>query len=260
MKLNVLLAKTDYLASIFAKMMAEYQHYFTNKGADFKGEKKTFDPAPGMVDEPSKRGNKLVVTTVDEKLTWLKNTSAEYIDALFAQEATNASGKAVAELKVGTVSWGMLTSLELLRLKNILENGTLEQMYTAIPTRRDDEEWEATESEQYRGRGIFESRKLENEEKTTVIENFILPDPNVGKAANYNPPPQLGKKNTVVPVGTSTHQRFSGEWTARQKAELLKRRSTLLVAVIEALKVANEVEAERSSLTAEKIFSYLHGS
>jgi hypothetical protein len=258
MKLNVLLAKTDHLASLFAKLITDYMKYFSDKSADFRGERKTYVAASGMLDEPGKRGNKLVVTTVSEKLEWLEEISAEYIDALFAQEATNASGKAVAELVIDGKSWGKLTSLELLRLKSLIENGSLEQMYSAIPTRRDDEEWTETEQEMYKGRQVFESAKTENAEKTTVVENYVLEDPNIGKSPSYNPAPQLGKKNTIIIVGDSSHQKFSGEWSAREKAELLRRRSLLLVAVIEALKVANEADAVQSSITAKKIFTYLH--
>ena len=47
-------------------------------------------------------------------------------------------------------------------------------------------------------------------------------------------------------------------WSHRERAELLRRRTKLLTAVIEALKEANDVEAIESNMTAEKLFGYLH--
>ena len=54
-------------------------------------------------------------------------------------------------------------------------------------------------------------------------------------------------------------QRFSGEWTPRQRALALQRRSTLLSATIAALKTANEVEEVKSELDSEWLLKYLQG-
>lgn len=259
MKLNVLLAKTDHLASSFRKSIDDYLSYFKNKQTDFRGEKKTYEPRLGSIDIPGKRENKLIVTTVDEKLEWLEENSKDYIDALFSLEASNASGIAKAKLEVDGVNFGELSSLELLRLKSILENGNLEQMYSNIPVRSDSEIWNTTNNEMYEGRFVFETPKISGVEKSTEKESYILPDPNIKElkeGGHYTP--QIATKNTVIELGDYSHQRFSGEWSHRQRAELLKRRTKLLNAVIEALKISNEVEAINSSITSEKLFNYLH--
>jgi hypothetical protein len=72
--------------------------------------------------------------------------------------------------------------------------------------------------------------------------------------------PQIAYKNTVVVLGDYTQQKFTGEWSHRERAELLRRRSKLLQAVVEALKIANEKEAITSNVTGKKIFEYLHGT
>lgn len=259
MKLNVLLAKTDHLASSFRKSIEDYVAFFKNKQSEFRGEKKTYEPRPGSIDIPGKRENKLVVTTVDEKLQWLEENSTEYIDALFSLEASNAAGVAKAKLEVDGVYFGELSSLELLRLKSILENGTLEQMYSNIPVRSDSEIWNENSNEMYLGRKVYETPKIAGVEKTTEKESYILQDPNIKEfkeGSHYTP--QIATKNTVLELGDYSHQRFSGEWSHRQRAELLKRRTKLLTAVIEALKICNEAEAISSSLTSEKLFRYLH--
>jgi len=258
-KLAILLAKTEHLVAPFKKAIKDYAQFFKNKQGEFTGEKKTYDANSGTVDYPSERGNTIVVTTVDEKLKWFEESNAEYINALFSQEATNAAGVAKAELKVEGKSLGMYSSLELLRMKSMIENGELEQMYANIPVRKDDEIWNPTTEEQYKDRKIFEGVKLEGDKKTTVKEPFILNDPNMSSlkdTSSYKA--QVAQRDTVMILGKFTHQKFSGEWSHRERAELLRRRTKLLTAVIEALKVSNDVEAMESQMTATKLFDYLH--
>ena len=257
-KMNALLAKTDHLASSFKKMMEDYVKFFKTHQGEFKGEKKTYIPKEGTVDLPGERRNELVVTTVTEKFEWFQETAKEYIDALFAQEATNASGKAKAKLVVDGVVFGEFSSLELLRMKSLLESGVLEEMYKNIPVRSDSEEWVPTDEEMYKSREIFESPKQTGVKKSVMKESYILPDPNVGAGKTDKYLPQIAQKDTIIELGEYSFQRFSGEWSHREKAELLRRRTKLLTSVIEALKIANDVEAQKSEMTAEKLFNYLH--
>lgn len=258
MKLNVLLGKTDYLSSTYAGMLKNFINFFKNKQGAFHGERKTYTANAETVDEPTKRRNALVQTTVVEKLNWFKENSTDYIDALFAVEATNASGTAIAELMVDDKSWGKLTSLELLRLKSLIENNDLKGMLENIPVRSDGQIWEDNTTEQYRGRTIFQTPILKGMEKTTVKESYILKDPNIDKNSTVYVP-QIAYKTTVMELGEYTHQKFSGEITQREKANILKRRSSLLTSVIISLKECNNVEVVKSELNSNKIFSYLIG-
>ena len=259
LKLNVLLAKTDHLQAIFRKLVEDYVKFFKTKQGEFRGERKTYQALPDSVDLPNERKNELVVTTVAEKLDWLVDNSKEYLDALFSQELTNARGLAKSHLTVEGEDWGEFTSLELLRLKSFLENGTLKEMYENLPVRNDDEIWENSTEEMYLNREIYESALLKGDRMTTIKETYILEDPNLSKTTDVkNYTPVTATRDKPTRLGEFTYQRFSGEWSHRQRAELLKRRSTMLTAVIEALKICNEVEVEKSNMTAEKIFSYLH--
>ena len=258
-KLNTLLAKTEHLATSYKGSIKDYIQFFKDKQSAFRGEKKTYDAKPGTVDIPSERGNKMVVTTVTEKLEWLKETNSEYINSLFSQEATNAAGVAKAKLIVDDVNFGEFSSLELLRLKSLLENGELEQMYSNIPVRADDEEWNKTSDDQYVNREIFEGKKQEGIRKSVTKESYIISDPNVKElkdSSSYKP--QVATKDTVIELGDYTYQKFSGEWSHRERAELLRRRTKLLSAVIEALKVSNEAEVVESNMNADKLFGFLH--
>ena len=258
LKLNTLLAKTDHLASIFKKSIEDYVKFFKTSQGAFKGEKKTYEPRSGTIDVPSERSNKLVVTTVDEKLSWLSENSREYINALFSQERTNASGNAKAKLVVDGKSFGEFTSMELLRLKSLLEYGTFKDLYENIPVRNDDQVWTKSQNENYANREIFESTQASGVYKSTLKESYILTDPNISKVEGAKYTPQIAVKDTVIELGDYTFQRFTGEWSHVQRANVLARRTKLLVAVIEALKVANDVEAIQSDMTSDKLFNYLH--
>lgn len=259
MKLNTLLAKTDHSASQFKQLISQYVAFFKTKQGEFKGIKKTYNPKEGTADEPSMRGNVNVVTTVGEKLTWLEANSADHIDNLFSVEATNASGKITAPLVVDKVNFGDLSSLELLRLKSLLETGDLEAMYANIPVRPDSENWEPTTEDQYKSRQVFEGPETSGVKRSIVKENYIMTDPNVPHLKDTSKyTPVVGTKDTVIELGDYTLQHFTGEYSHRQRAEILARRSKLLSAVIEALKVANDKETVKSSLTAKVLFDYIH--
>lgn len=256
-KLNVLLAKTDHLAASYHAHLKNYIQFFRNKQAHFLGEKRTYTPKEGVVDDPKRRGITLLVTTVAEKLDYFKTENSNYIDSLFSVEATNASSEQVI-LQVDGKSWGKFTSLELLRLKTLLESSELKGMLMEVPMRSDAEVWNPCTEEMYTEREVFESPMTIGITKTTEKESYILKDPNVDKSSiNANYVPQLGTKNTVVELGDYTQQKFSGEVTQTWRANVLARRSNLLNAVIVALKKVNEQPVKQSALTADRLFGYL---
>lgn len=260
-KLYTLLAKTDALATSFKNGLKNYIKFFKGEQGAFLGQIATYTPEPDAIDEPNRRGTVSIITTVGEKLDYLVESSTEYIDALFAQEATNAANVALAELIVDDESWGIFSSLELLRLKSFLENGDFKSVYQMIPVRSDSIPWEKCTHEMYSDReGIYQTPLQEAINQTTEKESYILPDPNInklGEGKSYTP--QVANRSTKVVLGKGTIQNFSGQWSQRQKAEALRRIDRLHVAVIEALKRANDCDIIESKLTAEKIFGYING-
>ncbi len=131
-------------------------------------------------------------------------------------------------------------------------------MYENIPVRADNEVWAKTNNESYDGRNIYESTLRNSVNKSVMKESFILHDPNIGKSDSTNYTPQIATKDTIIELGDVTFQKFTGEASHVERANILARRSKLLVSVIEALKISNEVEAVPSAMTADKIFGYLH--
>lgn len=258
LKLHVVLAKTDQGAAPFKHMQEDYIKFFKTEQGQFKGIKKTYEARPGTSDEPTKRENRQVVTTVGEKLKWFIDNAVPHLTDLFAIDATNASGSSRARLTVEGIDLGELSSLELLHLKSIIESGTLEQMYANIPVRSDVEEWKPTTAEQYVNREIFETERRTGVSTTLQKETFILEDPNLGRIQGAQYTPKTSEKTTVMEVGDYTLQSFSGEYSHRQRAEILNRRSKLLIAITEALKIANEAEVVQSELKPQDLFNYLH--
>ena len=256
MKLNVLLAKTDALGKQFKAGLQDYSRFFSKNQGAFLGEKRTYAPKEGTVDEPRMRGNTIIQTTVEEKIQWFIESTSDYISSLFSQEVTNASGVAKADLIVDGDNWGNFTSLELLRLKGLLDNSGIGSVIQAIPVRSDAEEWAKSGDEMYEGRDVYETPLQEGTNNTTVKEDYILKDPNVSNdSPNYNA--VVAQKTTTETLGEYTHQRFSGQWTQRKRAAAARRKHALAIGVLEALKTCNGAEAIQSTLTGEKIFGYI---
>lgn len=260
-KLNVLLGVTEHLKGHYKRMINDYNKYFLKSQGAFRGIKKTYQAVEGAFDDPGKRGVVKVTTTVPQKLDYFIENATKYIDTLFSQEKTNAMGMAVAPLIVQGETWGTFTSLELLRLKSLLESGDLgdlSKMIENIPVRSDAEIWTKTENEDYSGMAVYETPLVEGPNKTTEKVPTVLEDPNLkGRdlPSNYTSP--MVYQDKAVKLGDYTSQVFSGEWSHRERALCLRRRTTLLTAITEALKVANDCEVLESEMKADKLFNYL---
>ena len=258
MKLNVLLAITDTLRVKFKNMVADHTKFYSKSQGFFLGERSTYVPKEDAVDEPTKRKYTRVVTTVDEKIEYFIKEAGEFVNALFSQEKTNSLGLAKAELSVNGTSWGEFTSLELLRLKALLESadlGKLEEMLATIPVRSDSQIWTKCPLDEYSDRNIWESPLVTGVSRTTLKEEYILEDPNLSKGVAYTP--KVAVRTKSQEIGDYSLQSFSGEWSHRERAGALKRRGDLLVAVAKALKECNDCEAVSSDLTASKIFGFI---
>lgn len=264
LKLNKLLAFVESSTPIFRKLIGDYKNFFEKKQGEFKGVRKTYSPRADTTDEPSMRQLSLVVTTVKEKFEYLEDNAINHLDNVMSVEATNASGTARAELKVGEVSFGRLSTLELMKLKSILEKEGLESMYSIIPVRSDSEIWNPTTDEMYDGRDIYETERQSGVRRTSIKAEYILEDNNILKLAErgadvskYTPTKSV--KETSMEVGDYTVQHFSGEATHRYRAGILAKRSELLQAISGAIKEANDVAVVPSEFSAQRLFDYLHG-
>ena len=259
LKLNQLLASTQILGGQFRALVKDYIVFFKNKESHFTGSMSVYVKQEGTIDEPKRTYNNPVTTTVEEKLKWFEDTASKFIDMLFKQEATNASGTVKAELFVEGKSWGMFSSLELLRLQSLLkgEYGELSVLYGTLPTREESKLWKPTSADQYEGRAIYETEPVTSPNRTTRKDAQIVFNPNIKEGQPDNNP-QIVYNDVPEILGEQTTQDFTGKMSARERAEILRRKTTLMEAVTDALQRANQAEAVDSDMTAEKIFGYLH--
>lgn len=257
--MNTLLAIVEHGTSRFNRMIADYGTFFKKNQGAFLGVKKTFTPRDGYAEDARYMGTTKVVTTVGEKLDWFEQQAIPFLKDIFSVEATNSKGAQTVELVVDGVSFGHLTALDLMRLKSLLSKKEWDEMYINIPVRSDAEVWEPCTDPEYSGREILQTPMAKGVTRTTESEEVILKDPNLDPQslpANYNARTTIKKK--TVETGDYTLQNFTGAWSQRERAELLRRRSQILAAVIEALKVVNDVPAEKENLNVKALVNFLH--
>lgn len=252
-KLSVLLGLREKLEKDHANMLTDMVQKFTKNQGKFMGFKHTFTPLEGFADDPEKRKFQNVSSTVKEQLDWFKEHSKDYLTTTLSIEKTNA-GLVQAELVVDGDNWGLYTTLELLRLKGILDS-KLKLMFQEIPIRPETQIWEKSTKPEFAGREIWETRMEEGNTKTTVKDTIIVNDPHIKDAPNR--PPVTRETSVQVNTGHYTTQNFTGAITNRERAELEVRYNNLYKAVIAALEAANNVTVQPSDL-GERTLDYLY--
>jgi hypothetical protein len=255
--LGTYLGLRDRVTTVYKNAVVQTTKTVQKNQGIFKGEKGTHVGTDGYFDDTSKQKYKLVQSTVKEQLDWFKETMDNFMKIAFTVERTNALGGVTAPLIVEGETWGEFTSLELLRLKSVLDNSKLKELYQSLPIRSSSEIWEVTTNPDYANRpGIFENTMVKGITQTTEKEDYILEDPAAAKGAQGRTP-QIASRSTRCKTGEYTYQQFSGEITNKQRAEIEKRYETLQQAVIVALEEANKATVKVSTLGA-KVFDYLH--
>jgi hypothetical protein len=231
-------------------MISDMLSKFKNKQGLFKGKRDTFSALEGYADMPEKRGYTHVASTVDEQFQWMKEHVRDHFNVVLSIEKTNATS-VTADLIVEGKNWGTFTTLELLRLKSILDS-KLKAVIHEIPVRDETIIWKGTTDENYDDRAVFEGPLNKGFTKTTLKSSYILPDPH----PDLKRQPQVAEKSEQVNTGEYSSQLFSGEWTMKQRADLLVKYDKLYTSIVEALEEANNVESQESDL-GNKVLDYL---
>jgi hypothetical protein len=251
-KLSVALGLRDKIEKTFANMLSDMHQKFTKKQGLFMGFRNMFTAEDGYADQPEQRKNQHVSSTVSEQLEWFKEHSKDYLNTVLSIEKTNSMG-VHAHLIVDGENWGEYSTLELLRLKSILD-GKLKAIIQELPIRADGEKWEPTQDTEYHGRNIFESALDEGFTKTTLKRTVIVEDPHIKEAPNRAPVTQ--SIDTQVNTGKYRRQLFSGAINNRDRALMEVRLDKLYKAVIATLEEANMIGLAESDL-GDKVLEYL---
>lgn len=251
-KQSVLLGLREKLEKTFSGMLDDFIGKFKNKQGIFQGWNKTYEALDGYADEPTKRSFQKVSGTVKEQLDWFKQYTVDYFTTVLSIEKTNSTG-IKSELVVNGNSWGEYSVLELLRLKSIMD-GKLKVIIGELPIRDEKVIWNKTKKDYYGSRDVWETPVADGFIKTTLKRTEIVNDQHIKDAPNR--PPVAVQIETQVNIGRFTEQRFSGEITMLERAEILAKYDQLYIGIIEALENANSIESVESDL-GKKFIEYI---
>lgn len=253
-KLAVALGLRDKNEKDFANMLNDMTGKFKNNQGLFQGMRYGFQSLDGHPDQPEKRKIQMVSSTVREQLSWFKEHSKDYLDTVLSIEKTNAQD-VKAPLIVGGEKWGDYTTLELLRLKGILD-GKFKAFIQTIPIRPDGVKWIPSDDPEYNGREVFQDTETRGRTNTTIKRTVVVDDPMQTANPNIVRQPVTQSIDTPTETGEFTRQHFHGGWTNRQRAQLEVLYNNLYKGVIEALETANSISLTESDL-GDKVLEYL---
>lgn len=247
-KLHEILAVEGDLDGTAKLVMDEAVATFSKKPDHFVRLERTQE----MFDEDRQRENtsesKEMVTTVADKLDYLRKPIGKWWDNFVKKEATNQVAKADVVIDGQTLLTG-LPATALLGLETKLKR--LRAVYETIPTLQPGRNWEHDPDQ---GPHIYRARDDEIRSKTEKQLRFTVMVP-----ATEQHPAQVEKTYVDAPIGTITVRAWSGMISPAEKSEFLERIDNLIRAVKKARQRANTTEAV-SVKVADQLFNYIHGS
>lgn len=248
-KLHEVLAVMTDLETTAKSIREEAIVTFTKKPTHFTGYHKTlkmFDEVR-KAEEEGAEAHKALVTTVKNKLDYMKSSQVKYLDALWQQESTNQ--KATADLVVGdTVLIKDAPAVFLLALESRLK--AIRAVFAAIPTLDPGVEWELDPSQ---GDDIYKSVHPETSQKQEKqIRHQVLVQP------TEHHPAQIEKWFENVVVGIYSTIKLNGTISPGLKSAYLKRIDNLIQATKQARQRANSTQVEKKH-AAKALFDYILG-
>lgn len=242
-QLHQILAVESEKKSTASSMLAEAIKTFQSKQSHFDGETRRYDK---QVDDSDDLPNehKEVVTNVKERLEYTLGFLGDVLDVVLQKEETNASGTAVAELKVGDVEFGTFAATSLLQMESQLK--ALRGLYNTIPTLDPVKKWKKNTQN-----GLWETGE-ETSFRSLKKKKVLVLHPATDKH-----PAQTAVIEEDVQVGTWSKSYASGRITPLQKSQLLGNIDKLINAVKKARSIANNAEV-RSVKVAKKIFDFIN--
>lgn len=251
-KLSVALGLREKVEKDHKNMLDDMVNKFKNKQGIFQGVRNTFVALEGHPDMPEHRKFQKVSGTVKEQLDWFHEHSKDFLGTVLSIEKTNAQN-INADLVVAGALWGSYTTLELLRLKGILDS-KLKLMIQDLPIRPEVELWSKSTDEIYKDRDVYENEVDKGFTKTTLKRTMVVEDP----YAKDNPtrPPVIQQIDTPVNTGSYARQFFHGGITNLERAKMEVKLNDLYKGVIAALETANNANLVDSDL-GDKVLDHL---
>ena len=242
-QLHELIATEVDVKATAEKILVEGQALFANKKDHFQGSSKTYAPfTEGDRDIPEST-IKPIVTTVDEKLAYIRPYLVKEMDVILQKEKTNCIAKADVILDGGEgfetssiakdVPVTVLVQYEkrLVRLRGILDN---------IPTLDPAFDWETDTTKA----GVWKTKPVIRVRTKKIAKPIILHE------ATKEHPAQVQLVSDDIPVGNWTEVLSSGAYTPIRKSQLLARVDALIEAVKKARAKANKAETVNDKVGA----------
>tara|TARA_Y100000310_G_scaffold262389_1_gene272036 strand:+ start:3632 stop:4405 length:774 start_codon:yes stop_codon:yes gene_type:complete len=248
-QLHQLLAVESDVRAKAQKILQEAKNTFLKKADHFDGLIKTYEPfevsdADGVSSTKIAEEAKNMVTTVADKINYVKKSVISALDAHVSKEETNSSGTVEAELTVDGKSLGNWSAQSLLAIESNLVK--IRDVFNSIPTLDPVKQWDQDPSKNsvYR---TPEQETYRTEKKHKVIVKFPSTKEHPAQTELLNIDQQVGVIKTVY---------SSGRITPKQKSDYLGRIDALIVAVKKARSRANQAEVKNSKI-GKLIFDYI---
>jgi len=249
-KMHELLAVESNLSGVFSKVIKEAEVTFSKKPDHFLEHHKVlkmFDDERRN-EEAAAEEHKAMVTTVNEKLSYVWGHVSSYIDLLMQKEFTNRQAVADLEVDGKTIAKGLPATF-LLSLEQRLTK--MRDLYESIPTLAPGTEWEIDTN---RGRDIYRSKRPEIKRKTEkAVKHKVLYD------ATTEHPAQISEWSEDVHIGDFETQRWSGMISPAQKSDILKKLDRLIMATKQARMRANTVDVVDAHIGKE-LYNFVHNN
>lgn len=244
-KLHEVLAVEGSLKGTSEKVIKECQKVFGTKQTHFIGHIKTYTPLNADDTETIPEDRLELVTTVNDKLSYIQESIIDALDAMYQKESTNTLAKAdiiiddeIIETDVPAV---VLLTLET-RLKQIRE--CYDQALTYDPSKK----WVKDDNEI----NIWKTDPVETIRTKKVAKPITL------SPATKEHKAQVQLFTEDIKVGTWSTIYRTGCISPREKHEYLKRIDVLIRAVVKARQRANDQEV-KNVVIGKKLFNYIHG-
>jgi len=249
-KQHELLAAEKTVNSAWAELLTETHKKLKNPDTYFHGFSRTLamleESDANQATEESERTEKPVTTTVYDTMDWALKIFLRAEKLQHQKNCTNQRAK-------GTVMWEgapFLSDLPVDELMGLEKRLTqIRQLFLDIPTLDASKHWVRAPSI---GAHIWQVQypvdKLRTDKRLQVVS--------MAKATEHHPE-QVHTEHKDVPVGKYSTILRSGEATAVQKSEVIKRIDDLLVEVKAARQRANETEVVDGGTFAEDLVDFL---
>jgi hypothetical protein len=243
-KLHELLAVEADLKGVSDKVISEAIVTFTKKTDHFQGFTKRYEPYRDGLEHFLPSESKELVTTVKDKLDYVVDHIARYLNAVAQKERTNQAAKADIVVDGITIAQHIPATF-LLGMESKLKD--IRKVFESIPTLSPGIRWE---EDTQKGKGVFVApitERLRTEKKMKPVVLYEATDKH---------PAQVKESTEDVAIGKYVQTDWSSMLSPADKSVLIGRVDKLTQAIKRARQRANEQEVIDIQVATD-LFDYI---